>query len=505
MADYKAAYEREKLARKLAEEKLESISRELYTANESLKIQNKNMAFEADQKNLLLNVFRYAQESQKLETLLPDLVVGMLNLAGLPFAIYDLFPADKTEKRFRSKIYVNKNLHTTKTLDSTLDERLVDEALDEFSVKLLYSHEPIYIKQLKQHVDDRARKILDDYEVEGFLGLPIVAKNKMTAIIYLFISQGDVEKDALVELFESITNQLSMAIEHRVSEDELEENYYRLKGMIHELEMTQKQLIHSEKMASVGQLSAGIAHEINNPVGFIKSNLNSLNDCFDVYEQYVALLLKLIDSHRNNSGQDKVIAEIEKMFSENNLDYLREDVSSILAENQDGIQRIIKIVSGLKKFSRASDEDWDEYDINSCIKEALKLCQNELKYNCEVSTDFSQLQPVFCNPGELTQVFLNLFVNASHAIKESGVLNIKTCEEEEGVSIYIADNGEGISQDNLENIFNPFFTTKPVGKGTGLGLSISFGIIQSHKGKIEVRSNVGQGTEFHIWLPSLKA
>ena len=250
-------------------------------------------------------------------------------------------------------------------------------------------------------------------------------------------------------------------------------------------------------MASVGQLAAGVAHEINNPIGFVYSNLGSmekyLKDIFELLDVYEVAEATMSDSSR---------AEVRSAKQQKDLAFLREDVPMLMKESRDGITRVKKIVQDLKDFSHvdASDE-WQWIDLHKGLNSTLNIVWNEIKYHAEVKKEYGEIPEVECFPSQLNQVFMNLLVNAAHAIPDKGVITLRTGRQGEEVFVQIADTGKGIPEENLKRIFDPFFTTKPVGKGTGLGLSLSYGIMQKHNGRIEVQSEVGKGTTFTLWLP----
>jgi len=304
-------------------------------------------------------------------------------------------------------------------------------------------------------------------------------------------------------VFETGIKQLAIILEHRFQEDKLLASNREITSANEALKEAQKKLLQSEKMATVGQLSAGIAHEINNPMGFIKSNLTSLGEYLNDFIDYVKASKVLTNASLKTT--DLSLSEpaktVDKVWRDIDMNFLREDTQTLLNESQQGIKRIIDIVDGLKRFARQSDNQKTTCQLRTIIEEALKLASNELKFKGIVNTHFNDVSPIMGNSGELLQVFLNLFVNASHAMDEQGVLTIEMAENAGGVTINVSDNGCGIKEEHLASIFNPFFTTKDVGVGTGLGLSISYGIIEDHHGTIYVASEVGKGTQFSIWLP----
>lgn len=270
-----------------------------------------------------------------------------------------------------------------------------------------------------------------------------------------------------------------------------------LKQMNAKLEEAHNQLLQSEKMASIGQLAAGVAHEINNPIGYVQSNLGSL-------ETYVSELLKVIADYESAAaGLPPGMAELFGSVRQNaDLDFVRQDVQALLRESKEGVTRVKKIVQDLKDFSYVhSDDQWQFADLHHGLNSTLNIVWNELKYKAEVQKDYGDLPAVECLPSQINQVFMNLLVNAAQAIETRGKIVLRTGSVDDTVWIEIEDNGKGIPADIVGRIFDPFFTTKPIGKGTGLGLSLSYGIIQKHHGRIEVDSTPGRGTRFRVWLP----
>ena len=267
--------------------------------------------------------------------------------------------------------------------------------------------------------------------------------------------------------------------------------------LITQLKEAQEQLLQSEKMASIGQLAAGVAHEINNPVGYISSNIGSLQD-------YVKNIFKVIETYEQ-CEQDLSpgnAEKINKIKDEVNLDYLKEDITDLVTESMEGVERVKKIVQDLKDFSHVDEAEWQWANLHTGLVSTLNIVNNELKYKAEVIKEFGEIPEVECIVSQLNQVFMNLLVNAAHAIEEFGKITIATeLKDEDTVSVKIGDNGKGMDEETIRRIFDPFFTTKPIGKGTGLGLSLSYGIIQKHHGNISVKSKPGEGTTFLVDIP----
>lgn len=271
----------------------------------------------------------------------------------------------------------------------------------------------------------------------------------------------------------------------------------RVQEKVTELKSAQGQLLQSEKLASIGQLAAGVAHEINNPVGYISSNVGTLKN-------YIENLFRVLDAYEQleqlvgaSSNLDNIIA----VKKEVEIDYLKQDIAELIAESQEGITRVKQIVQDLKDFSHVDEAEWQWVDIHKGIDSTLNVAHNETKYKAEVIKEYGDIPRIQCMPSQINQVFMNLVVNAAHAIEERGVITIRSGHTEETVWVSVSDNGKGIPEDVQKRIFEPFFTTKPVGKGTGLGLSLSYGIIEKHNGVITVESEPGVGTTFKVELP----
>ncbi|MEJ2616430.1 MAG: ATP-binding protein [Ignavibacteriaceae bacterium] len=285
------------------------------------------------------------------------------------------------------------------------------------------------------------------------------------------------------------------------SKEQLKIQNKNLEDALSSLQKVQGQLIHSEKMASIGQLTAGIAHEINNPLVFVSSNINRFNEYFNdinlILDKWRLFGKSFISS---NDGNDK-INELEEMEKQIDLEFIRRDFNELMKYNLNGVERIKNIVQQLRGFSYSEEENISEENINLVIEETLSLVWNEINSKVEILQNYGDLSPVECNVGELKQVFVNLLINAVNSIKEKGQIIIDTFSLKDNVFIRISDNGCGIPAENINKIFDPFFTTKPLNKGTGLGLWICMSIIKKHEGLINVTSELGKGSTFEIKLP----
>jgi two-component system NtrC family sensor kinase len=341
-----------------------------------------------------------------------------------------------------------------------------------------------------------------------FEGAPAVLRT------YVDITQRKVAEQALrsyqaqlERLVEERTAELGDA-NRRLEEDvsrreraevELQRRNAELTEVNQRLSMAQEQLLQSEKMASIGQLAAGVAHEINNPIGYVNSNLSSLEGyCKQVFE-----MLDVYEVAEPSISDAKLSARIAAVKEETDLRFVREDIAAVMVESREGITRVKKIVQDLKDFSRVdARQEWQLVNLHEGIDSTLNIVSNEIKYKADVVREYGELPEIECLSSQLNQVVMNLLVNAAHAIGEKrGRITIRTGCEGEEAWFEVADNGAGIPAEVQSRIFDPFFTTKPIGKGTGLGLSLSYGIVQKHHGRFEVHSEPGHGATFRVWLP----
>lgn len=271
-----------------------------------------------------------------------------------------------------------------------------------------------------------------------------------------------------------------------------------LEKTLKRLKLAQSQLVQSEKLASIGQLSAGVAHEINNPLGFIKTNIS-------VFRQYSNDLIQLISTYEkleNKSDKyENIIAEVKDLKEKMDFNFIMEDLKTIFDETAEGVERILAIVSDLKFFAHRETKEKTLTDVHQCINSTLNVIHNEIKYKAQVIKNFSEIPKIKCYPQRINQILTNLIINASQAIEKQGIIYISTYRENDYVVIKIKDTGSGIPAEIKDKIFDPFFSTKPVGKGTGLGLHVVYNNVKKHKGIIKVKSSANKGTSFTIYLP----
>jgi signal transduction histidine kinase len=263
---------------------------------------------------------------------------------------------------------------------------------------------------------------------------------------------------------------------------------------LEDLKAAQDQLVHQEKMASLGQLVAGVAHELNNPIGFIYANFPHL-------EKYTNTLLALIEDFRKLPLPEKDKLKMEELCLEARLEFLRKDLPKIIKSGESGAIRVRTITAALRNFAHMDELEVSETLLEREIDDTLEMLQYQLNSGINIVRNYNMNIPVWCQAGQFNQVFMNILYNAIQAITVPGTITIGTRVENGWGVITISDSGCGIPPDNINRIFDPFFTTKKVGEGTGLGLSISYGIVKDHGGRIEVASEAGRGTTFSIYIP----
>lgn len=398
-----------------------------------------------------------------------------------------------------------------------------------FSGRLIKAGKPQLIPDVKEYVNNM-KDNMEKYYKGSLISAPLIIDEKIMGLINICYpdTKRIFTKEELTQLI-NFSHQISVAIQSQQIVDEKTKALLKvqkdlqeinvlfqqeaidrrraqedLKKAYEELKQTQSQLIQSEKMAGIGQLAAGVAHEINNPTGYIICNLNVLeeyyNNIFSVFNEVDQNVKSVLSGHDTlRKTMNKKISAVKKKYE---LSYLKRDMPDLINESLDGAHRIKDIVSNLRGFAHSSENQFSLININKEIDRALSLVWGELKYKYNVVKDLKPLPKILCNPGELGQVFINLLVNAKQAIEHNnGKIIIKTYIKESDVVIEISDNGKGIHHKHLDKIFEPFFTTKEIGEGTGLGLSIAYGIIKNHQGSITVKSKVSEGTTFIIKLP----
>ena len=365
----------------------------------------------------------------------------------------------------------------------------MEEELKQYIQSLPINHEEkeYLVKEFKAK---EKKNVISEFKFKRTL----VDKTAITNILNASIEEVEMQKKIIENAKDEINRTL---IEMDKQKKLIEEKNKDLNKLLNDLKEAQQQLVMSEKMASLGQLTAGIAHEINNPINFVSANIKPLKeDLADILE-----CINRYESVIQKNKLEGMFSGVQQFKNNTDINISIQEVNDLLKGIEEGANRTSEIVKGLRNFSRLDQNVIKKANLNEGIESTLALLHSVYKDKVEIERDYGEIPEVECLPGQVNQVFMNILSNAIQAIPESGKIFIKTREENDEVKISIRDTGHGMSDETKQKIFDPFYTTKEVGKGTGLGLSISYGIIERHSGKIEVNSEIGKGTEFIIILP----
>ncbi len=352
----------------------------------------------------------------------------------------------------------------------------------------------------------------------GHYSVPIISQtNNLIGVMNVYVEQSHQINPQEEEFLSDISNIIANIIESERYQEKLEnmnvelvEREQRLEKMLKKtqemhdtLKSTHDQLLQSEKMASIGQLAAGVAHEINNPMGYIQTNLSAMKGYIEVYARLFRIIdhIKLAVSENDFTEAAKTVEEMNKIEEEIDFSFISQDTESLITECCEGISRVKSIITSLRTFSHSDEGEVKLNNIETILDKAIEIAWNEIKYSAELTKHYSRIPEVPCNAIQIGQVFLNIIVNAGQAILKKGTITVKTYTDSKHAYVEISDTGAGIPEEKFKDIFNPFFTTKSSGKGTGLGLSISYNIIKEHGGIINVTSEEDRGTTFTITLP----
>ncbi|WP_100642938.1 sensor histidine kinase [Alteromonas facilis] len=354
---------------------------------------------------------------------------------------------------------------------------------------------PFESEELLEQWSIREMKLADKENMRWLVSINFPYIDGKVAWLVLCLDEPLIDEERLFVL-DTAKKQLRDGVEKRLSDASAHLERSVLEQTAEHLASAKKQLVMVERMSTLGQISAGVAHEINNPIGFIKSNLEVLNDNLQAFKDFYAKVMESAEKHAMSASELNAIAV------QHDMAYLFQDSLEIIADNREGIARITEIISNLKNFSHVANTDFTMVDVNRCVKAALRIAANSIKSTLTVNTKLCDSLPTIKgNQGQLQQVFINLIVNASQAISADGYIKVESKLKDSNVEISVSDSGQGMSEDVMANLFVPFYTTKPVGKGTGLGLSVSRTIIEAHRGDIIVESVEGIGTTMKVVIP----
>jgi len=476
---YKAALDEEREKRQISEKLLDEKSREVESSIAMMQHQFDNLIEQKKESDYLLAVARLAQGDESLSAMVKVFVKESMVFMGAKLARYSFLQ--------------DKKLVAGDVLGVEDDVPFLSSGL----YKKIYAKKDRFILAVKDLKNEKIVPVLEGIQIDDIAFLPIKRFTKV-ATICEFYFDGDCElnKKKLDQCLVA-SYQIGAILERVANKKKIEESYQETKASHEKLKQAQSQLVHSEKMASLGQLAAGVAHEINNPIGFIMSNVDTLKDYSQSLREYFELSQEYM-SKPHESIEQKMI----QLDKKQDFEFILKDIHELIGESEGGLKRVKDIVANLKSFSRSDDETTDSFQINDCVENIVKVVWNELKYHVTLHKHLnSQLPRVEGHEGQIGQVIMNILVNAAQSIEGEGDIHIHTRKSGDQIIIDIKDNGKGMSTTVQEKIFDPFFTTKGVSEGTGLGLSISYGIIEKHGGSIDVDSKVGQGTCFSIALP----
>ncbi len=335
--------------------------------------------------------------------------------------------------------------------------------------------------------------------LQRLISVPVIEESAVRMMIGVGNKPDDYNDDDLTTV-QLLGNDLWRIVRRARAEASLARRLAEVTQLKERLEQAHLQLLQSEKMSAIGQLAAGVAHELNNPIGFVHSNLGTLQKYVDDLLAIEAAYVRVEQLPPSHSGA--ALEDARRLKVACDYEYIIDDLPKLIRESKEGLERVRRIILDLKDFSRSGENDWQWADLHACLDSTINIAWNELKYKADVERQYGELPKVRCLPSQLNQVFMNLLVNAAQAIEQRGRIVVRTASlDGQSVWVEIEDSGQGLSPEVQKRLFEPFFTTKPVGQGTGLGLSISFNIIEKHQGRIDVRSTPGHGTTFRITLP----
>ncbi|TQV80016.1 ATP-binding protein [Aliikangiella coralliicola] len=355
---------------------------------------------------------------------------------------------------------------------------------------------------------------MDGYEVAQIM----LANEQTKNIPIIFVTACNVDSEHIFKGYESgAVDYLLKPIDQRIlrskvniflrldkQQRQLKTKHKELQKAYYDINKAQSELARSKKLASIGQLAAGVAHEINNPLGFVTSNTNSLQSYFNdfkmLFQLYRALEQAIVEQ-KPEAAVHSILKDISKSKQQLDFDFLLDDIKDIFSETKSGLERVKKIITNLKVFSDAEVEENSSIGIEQCIESSLWLVKSQIQKEFKIEKSFCKDVELICNASHIKLALMNIILNAVQAIQENGVIRISTEIRDDDIIICVQDNGVGMEQEVLRDIFNPFFTTKAIGEGSGLGLSVSFDIIKQHNGDINATSRPGEGSEFVVTLP----
>jgi len=469
---------REKSARQQAEKLLIEKSREIYYSN----IKLKETLTESERKRdelefLLISSSSITENTESIEKLQSHVTELSANFLQAEYAVASVLPNETLQYDLNTPVYSNQKWQTLRFVVDAINAVLVKHKFNNDWQILPFSIEHLGLLEVELVI---RRKTLDEE----------------SCLLSCFVLSGKNYSHDTFNALTIIQRQLRTLLIARKTGQLNKGEQLDVSGFREQLDKAKNMLMQSEKMRLLGQLSAGIAHEINNPVGFVRSNMEILADYMEDINNFLVAHAQVVKS-------PDLIREFENIKQQYNIDFILDDISDILSSNSEGVNRISEIVQGLNTFSHQGGTQFAKVDLVEVVSRALLVAQNELKYKHIITNQIKDLHlPISGKLGQLQQVFINLFINAAQAMPDGGELTIKAVKKADSICITVADNGCGMNEATKQQLFAPFYTTKPVGKGTGLGLSISIGIIEAHSATIDVDSQLNKGTIFTLTFPN---
>ncbi|MEH6347942.1 MAG: ATP-binding protein [Bermanella sp.] len=480
ISQYGDELKQEQVKRHAAEKMLDEKTREVDSSIAMMQYQFDNLIEQKKESDYLLSVARLAQGEESLSHMVKIFLKESCEYMGAKLARYSFI---------QDKKVVARNMPGQAEDIPHLGSDLY---------KNIYAKQDRFVLAVKDLPGEKIAAALQAINIHSVAFLPIKQFSKVATICeFYFNIDSEVNQEKLNQC-QVAGYQIGAILERSANKKKIEESYQEIKSSHEKLKQAQSQLVQSEKMASLGQLAAGVAHEINNPIGFVMSNVDTLKEYAQSLQEYFELSQQyILEPH------ETIEKQIINLDEKQDFKFILTDIHELIGESVGGLKRVKDIVANLKSFARADEEQTDLFQVNDCIEKIVKVVWNELKYHVTLHKQLEeQLPEINGHEGQIGQVIMNILVNAAQSMEAEGDIHIQTHKRDEHIVIDIKDTGKGMSQSVQDKIFDPFFTTKGVSEGTGLGLSISYGIIDSHGGTIGVESVEGQGTCFSIALPA---
>jgi signal transduction histidine kinase len=495
---------RERARRRHSQELLDLQSEEIIYSNNELEKKFRDLETKIEQLSLLIDLSAAVNATLDVEKIYEQAVHRLVH--RMRYEAARLFLVDRDRRVVRGHLAAGHASRQGEHLELSLDG-------DASAVgRVATTGSPLLVEDVEATATPLHLATARALDVRAFVAVPLRVKDRIFGVLTVASDTPNRFATGDLELMSAVANHVALAVDRaesfqmieeltrgledkvRVRTDQLRAANEELQAAYRDLQATQVQLIQREKMASVGQLVAGVAHELNNPIGFVYSNVGTLDD-------FVKRLRAIVDVYRAVPLAEPAQARVDEQWKQLKVDYALKYMDSMIEGIREGAERARKIVRDLRVFARTEADVWQAVDLHEELESSLTLVNHLLKDRVAVHRSFDRLPPVECVRSQIDQVFLNLLANAAQAIAGPGVITMETRAEDDWAVVTVSDTGPGIAPDVIDRIFDPFFTTKPVGEGTGLGLSISYEIVKKHGGEIRAENAPGGGATFTVRLP----